>query len=76
MNRDLTPEDEATFDAQANEEVVDDWLASWSDDFNSDEWAAVADTRPNTDLSDFAWLLLTLCVVIIGGAGILEWRMG
>lgn len=27
-------------------------------------------------LRDFAWLLLALCVVIIGGAGILEWRMG
>ena len=44
--RDLTPEDEAIFDAQADEQERDDWLASWSDDFNSDEWldAALANT--------------------------------
>lgn len=36
---DLTPEDEAIFDAQADEQATDDWLASWSDDFWSDEWA-------------------------------------
>ena len=40
---DITPEDEATFDAQAAEQEVDDWLASWSDDFNSDEWLASVD---------------------------------
>lgn len=39
---DLTPEDEAILDAQEAEREVDDWLASWSDDFNSDEWLAAA----------------------------------
>ncbi len=42
MPRDLTPEEEATFDAQADEAETDEWLASWSDDFNSDEWLAAA----------------------------------
>lgn len=44
MSRDLLPEDEAIFDAQAAEQEVDDWLASWSDDFNSDEWLESAST--------------------------------
>ena len=38
MSPDLTPEDEAILDAQEAEREVDDWLASWSDDFNSDEY--------------------------------------
>jgi hypothetical protein len=42
MERDLTPEEEATFDAQAEEQERDDWQASWSDDFNSDEWLEAA----------------------------------
>lgn len=33
---DITPEDEAKLDAQAAEQETDDWLASWSDDFNDD----------------------------------------
>lgn len=37
---------EAILDAQAAEQEVDDWLASWSDDFNSDEWLEAA--VPNT----------------------------
>lgn len=36
----FTPEEEAAQDAREAEREVDDWLASWSDDFNSDEWAA------------------------------------
>ena len=35
----LTLEDEAAFDAQADEAETDAWLAAWSEDFNSDEWA-------------------------------------
>lgn len=35
----LTPEQEAEIDAAYAEEEVENWLASWSDDFNSDEWA-------------------------------------
>ena len=42
----LTHEEEATFDAQADEAEVDDWLASWSDDFNSDEWLAAVLNPP------------------------------
>ena len=38
----LTPEEEAAMDARADEQEVDDWLASWADDFHSDEWAAAA----------------------------------
>lgn len=37
---DITPEQEAELEAQAAEQEVDDWLASWSDDFNSDEYLA------------------------------------
>lgn len=37
---DITPEQEADQDRREAEREVDDWLASWSDDFNSDEWAA------------------------------------
>jgi hypothetical protein len=36
---DITPEEEAAADARALEAATDEWLASWSDDFNSDEWA-------------------------------------
>lgn len=35
---DAEAEDEAIFDAQAEEQERDDWLSSWSDDFNSDEY--------------------------------------
>lgn len=34
----LTPEQEAEIDAAYAEEEIDRWLASWSDDFNSDGW--------------------------------------
>ena len=37
LDRELTPEDEAMFDAQAAEQETDDWLARWSDDFNADD---------------------------------------
>lgn len=40
---DITPEEEAAFDRQADEQATDDWLAAWSDDFWSDEWAALAE---------------------------------
>jgi hypothetical protein len=40
--REITEEQEAIFDAQAEEEEVERWLASWSDDFNSDEWLEAA----------------------------------
>lgn len=36
---DITPEEEAAADIRADEQAVEDWLAAWSDDFNSDEWA-------------------------------------
>jgi hypothetical protein len=36
----FTPEEEAAQDAREAEREVDEWLASWSDDFHSDEWAA------------------------------------
>jgi hypothetical protein len=36
---DITPEEEAAQDAREAEREVDEWLASWSDDFHSDEWA-------------------------------------
>ena len=39
---DITPEQEAELEAQEAERKVYDWLASWSDDFNSDEWLAAA----------------------------------
>jgi hypothetical protein len=39
---DITPEQEAETDARALEDATDEWLAAWSDDFNSDEWAASA----------------------------------
>jgi hypothetical protein len=35
---DITPEEEAAQDAREAEREVDEWLASWSDDFHSDEW--------------------------------------
>jgi hypothetical protein len=36
----MTPEEEeAIWDEQEREREVDEWLASWSDDFHSDEWA-------------------------------------
>lgn len=38
----LTPEEEAQIDARAAEQEVDDWLASWADDFHSDEWLQAA----------------------------------
>ncbi len=38
---DITPEEEAILNADAAEQEVDDWLAAWSDDFWSDEWAAI-----------------------------------
>lgn len=38
---DITPEEEAILDARAAEQEVDDWLAAWSEDFWSDEWAAI-----------------------------------
>ena len=39
----VTPEDEAVFERQAEEQELADWLASWSDDFHSDEWLAALD---------------------------------
>lgn len=39
------PEDEDIFDAQEAERETDEWLASWSDDFNSDEWLASTHER-------------------------------
>ncbi len=39
---DITPEQEAEIDARYAERQVYDWLASWSDDFNSDEWLSAA----------------------------------
>jgi hypothetical protein len=49
---DLTPEQEAIFDAQADEQEVDEWLASWSDDFHSDEWAdALAPTSADEEIA-------------------------
>lgn len=30
-------------DQQADEAELDDWLASWSDDFHSDEWLAATE---------------------------------
>lgn len=39
---DITPEQEAAADRRADEQEVDDWLASWSDDFNSDGWLTAA----------------------------------
>ncbi len=38
---DITPEEEAAADQRAAEEEVDAWLASWSEDFWSDEYAEV-----------------------------------
>jgi hypothetical protein len=34
----IEPEEEAAQDAREVEREVDEWLASWSDDFHSDEW--------------------------------------
>jgi hypothetical protein len=48
---DITPEEEAAQDAREAEREVDEWLASWSDDFHSDEWA----------------LLCAEAIVIVGG---------
>lgn len=43
----LTPEQEAEMDAAYREQEEHDWLVSWSDDFNSDEWLeALRDTIP------------------------------
>jgi hypothetical protein len=39
----LTPEQEAEIDAAYAEEQVELWLAEWSADFHSDEWAAAAE---------------------------------
>lgn len=41
---DITPEQEAELEAQEAEREVYDWLASWSDDFHSDEWVATLNT--------------------------------
>ena len=41
----FTPEEEAAIDARYAEEQTDLWLASWSDDFNSDEWLTEAMER-------------------------------
>ena len=38
----FTSEEEAEADARAAEQEVEDWLASWSDDFNSDGWLEAA----------------------------------
>lgn len=39
---DITPEEEAAQDARELERLTDEWLAAWSEDFWSDEWASVA----------------------------------
>lgn len=35
---DITPEEEAAQDAREEQRFVHEWLASWSEDFWSDEW--------------------------------------
>jgi hypothetical protein len=50
--REITEEQEAIFDAQADEQEVDEWLASWSDDFHSDGWAdALAPTSADEEIA-------------------------
>jgi hypothetical protein len=50
--REITEEQEAIFDAQADEQEVEEWLASWSDDFHSDEWAdALAPTSADEGIA-------------------------
>lgn len=38
----LTPEQEEEMDAAYREQEEHDWLASWADDFHSDEWLEAA----------------------------------
>jgi hypothetical protein len=49
----MTPEEEeAIWDEQEREREVDEWLASWSDDFHSDEWAdALAPTSADEEIA-------------------------
>jgi hypothetical protein len=49
-----SPEEQLEYEAdcRADDEAWDQWLASWSDDFHSDEWA----------------LLCAEAIVIVGGA--------
>jgi hypothetical protein len=51
MEHDFTHEEEAAQDAREAERQVDEWLAAWSDDFHSDEWAE-AFVDPGKALSD------------------------
>lgn len=42
---DITPEQEAELEAAYREQEEHDWLASWADDFHSDEWLNAAITK-------------------------------